>query len=208
MGFHLHSAVRHDLLPQVDTIARSYFTIDTASPELAGMWYRKNPSCLIIATIDDVVHGYADFLPLTSEAKQLIEERRLKEEEIGPNHILEPEAMPFCRAVYFAGIAVRDRKSLLAMRCAAALVAGCAYMIEHVYSKQYLEFFYTNPTTYTGNRLVRRLGLQPISAHKKTTSGMDLYMAAMNDAMHHEMNDLSTRYGRFISSMEWSSDQS
>jgi len=207
MGFQLHTAIRTDLLPQVDSIAQSYFTLDTATPQTANAWYQKNPSCLIIASLGDVVHGYADFLPLTSEAKQLIEENRLKEEDIGPQHILHPDAMKHCRAVYFAGIAVRDRKSFLGVRCAAALIAGCAQMIETLYNHDKLEFFYTNPTTYTGNRLVRRIGLEPAQHERRNINGMDLYRMKMDDAAHQKLQGLHQRYKPFIASMDFTGKQ-
>src|SRR5690606_5867854 len=104
MAFDLFTAERSDLLPQVNAIAQSYFTVDTASSDTAATWYAKNPYCLIIAAKDGIVHGYADFLPLTDEALRAIKERELKEENIGPEHILPPQQIGQCRGIYFAGI--------------------------------------------------------------------------------------------------------
>jgi hypothetical protein len=205
MGFDLYTARRDDLIPQVNDIARSYFSLDTATPQTAGTWYQKNPSCLIIAVNNGNVYGYADFLPLTADAQRLIEERRLKEEDIGPDHILSFDQLSECRAVYFAGIAVRNRKTLLAARCTAALVAGCVHMLGAIYNKEKLDVFYTNPTTFSGNRLTRRMGLSPVSFATKNLAGMDLYMMPLQQGQQDKMRDLYNLYKPYITSMEWDS---
>ena len=149
------------------------------------------------------MHGYADFLPLTPDAQKAIEERMLKEEDIGPEHILTPDQISRCRAVYFSGIAIRDRKTLLGARCAAALLAGVGHMMEHVYKNAPLEFFYANPTTFSGNRLTKRMGLGPVSFQRKTMEGMDLYMLPMDTEKDARGHALYTRYQHLITSMAW-----
>jgi hypothetical protein len=208
MAFDLYTAKRADLLPQVNAIAQGYFTLDTATSDIAATWYKKNPYVLIVAAKDDIVYGYADFLPLTDNALTLIKERRLKEEEIGPEHILAPAELDQCRAVYFAGIAVRDRKTVLGMRCAAALIAGMAHMLEHVYRSAPLEFFLANPTTFSGNRLTLRMGLEPVSHQKKTTSGMDLYMLPYTPQEKIHLQALYNAYGSLIDRIPWKSQKS
>jgi hypothetical protein len=203
MAFDLFTAARSDLLPQVNVIAQSYFTVDTASSDIAATWYTKNPNCLIIAAKDGVVHGYADFLPLTDDALESIKDRRLKEEDIGSDHILAPEHIRNCRGIYFAGIAVKNRKSVLAARCAAALLGGAAHMLENVYDDAPLEHLLANPTTFSGNKLTRRMGLDPISFQKLTISGMDLYMSSLDDARKRDIYALHRKYETLISSVSW-----
>lgn len=203
MAFDLFTAERSDLLPQVNAIAQSYFTVDTASSDTATTWYAKNPSCLIIAAKDGIVHGYADFLPLTDEALRAIKERELKEENIGPEHILPPQQIDQCRGIYFAGIAVKRYKSVLGARCTAALLGGATHMLEKIYARSPLEFLLANPTTFSGNKLTRRMGLGPVSFHKRTMSGMDLYLSSLDGARKQDLYSLHRKYKPLINSVSW-----
>lgn len=203
MGFNLFTAARHDLTPQVAAIAQSYFTIDTASSETAYGWYAKNPDTLIMAVTDGIVHGYADFLPLTADAQKLIENRELREENITADHILPPDAARRATAIYFAGIAIRDRKSTFGARCAAALLGGWGHMLATKYDRDALKYIYANPTTFSGNRLTRRMGLGPVSFNKKTTEGMDLYMLSLDGKTHTPVDALYPRYKDLIDFIEW-----
>ncbi len=203
MAFDLLTASSTTLVPQVDAIACTYFSIDTATPETAHAWYDKNPDVLIMAAKNNVVHGYADFLPLTSAALDLMLERNLMEEDIGPEHILAPEHLHLCRAVYFAGIAVRDKGSVSGSRCTAALVAGVAHRMTHTYRDIPLEYFLANPTTFSGNRLGKRMGLESVSFSKKTMRGMDLYMLTINPASRRTMQELYDRYRAHVGNIDW-----
>lgn len=203
MSFALHNAQRTDLFPELAKIATHYFSLDTASPETALGWYTKNPYCLISASHEGRAWGYADFLPLTPKAQRLIEERILKEEDITPDHILAPEEIRQCRALYFAGMAVRDHHNVGNARCVAALLSGIFHMLENIYAEAPLEFLFANPTTYTGNRLIMRLGFTPISYRKIKMGGMDLYMLVLTEERRAYFKNLQQRYARFVSSMDW-----
>lgn len=203
MAFDLYTARRHDLLGGVKEIAESYFSVDTATPETAFAWYEKNPDALIVAVNKGRVFGYADFLPLTIEAQTLIERYELKEEDIVPDHILAPNEIHKCNAVYFAGIAVRGRGTSLAARCAAALVAGFADMLQHSYKKSPLKILYANPTTFWGNKLSRRLGFVPVDFRKTKMGGMDLYMSPLQNNRSTALDALHERYKIFIDKTEW-----
>lgn len=206
MGFDLCIGKNEALFPQLGEIAKRYFSIDTATPDTAYEWYRHNPYAIITATIGDTVHGFADFLPLTSEAVDLLETRRLKEEDITPEHILPPETMRYCRALYFSGIAIRDTGNFLGARCAAALIAGHAHMLETVYKDSALKCIYSNPTTYSGNRLTRRMGFKPVSTHRKNMGGMDLYILPLDTTQRQMLNDTYNRYSPLINSIDVSLD--
>ncbi len=207
MGFDLKIGNNEALYPQLGDIARRYFSVDTATPDTAYQWYRHNPWAIITATIGDTVHGFADFLPLTSEAIELLETGRLKEEDITPAHILPPESMHYCRALYFSGIAIRDKGSFLGARCAAALIAGHVYLLEHVYGDIALERIYSNPTTYSGNRLTRRMGFEPVRSRKTSINGMDLYTLPLDDVRKHKLHDMYEFYKPLINSVDLSLDQ-
>lgn len=203
MGFDLDIGRDEAIYDTLGTIARRYFTIDTAPPDTAYTWYRKNPYCVITARINGVVHGYADFLPLTSEARQLLETGRLQEDDITPDHLLDAEALPYCKAVYFSGIAIRDKGTVLGARCAAALVAGSCRMIQTIYRQSPLEFIYANPTTFAGNRLARRTGFEPVVREKRMIGGMDLYKIAVDDAYRANMEHIYAQYSPLIASVGW-----
>lgn len=198
MRFQLYNATHTELFPQVEAIATSYFTIDTASPETALGWYRKNPHCLVMATNDQGVQGYIDFIPLTPWAQQAIEERELEEQDITADHVLDMASIHQCRAIYFSGIAIRSTHSLTGARCVGALLSGAFGVIERVFSAAKLDVIYTNPTTFSGNRLARHIGFSPISYRKIKMGGMDLYMLAVDGERQHIISDLARRYDHLI----------
>lgn len=207
MGFDIAIGNNKDLYPQMGDIARRYFSLDTASPEDAYEWYAHNPWSVMTASIDGVVHGFIDFLPMSSEAIEMMETGRLIEEDITPEHILMPEAMQHCKALYFAGIAVREKGSVLGSRCAAALLAGVAHLLEHVYGNSALQRIYNNPTTFSGNQLIRHLGFEPLRTHKRNVNGMDLYMMNFNENSKEMLNELYDKYKPLIKSIDLSLDQ-
>jgi hypothetical protein len=203
MGYELHNANRADLFMDIAELAQSSFSIDTATPETVLGWYQKNPSCLVVATRNDSVTGYADFLPLTPKAQELIEERRLKEENITADDILSLSEIKKCRAIYFAGIVTGDRQSIGGARCAAAMIAGAIHVMLHLYKDAPLEFIYANPTTFAGNRMATHLGFGPISYQKKKIDGMDLYMLVLSDVNRKHLQDMYGQYQPLIKSMSW-----
>lgn len=194
MGFNIAIGKDESLFPQMGVIAKRYFSVDTASSETAYDWYRHNPWAVITATINGTVHGFSDFLPLTSEAIELLETGRLIEEDIRPEHILPPESMHYCRAIYFSGIAIRDKGTFLGARCAGALVAAAGHLLTSIYGNAKLERIYTNPTTYSGNRLVRRMGFTPVKLRKRNVNGMDLYELPFDDEQRKKLADLYALY--------------
>jgi hypothetical protein len=203
MGYALYNASREDLFPQVEEIATSYFTMDTATPETALGWYRKNPHTIVIAVNAKGVQGYIDFVPLTDAAKEAIEHRDLDEEDITADCILDMTNIHTCRAIYFAGMAVRKCPSIGGARCVGALLVGALHVIHTVFATAPLEVIYANPTTFTGNRIARHVGFTPISYRKIKMGGMDLYMLPMDATQKQRMHDFQTRYAPLVKSMNW-----
>lgn len=204
MGFDIAIQRDKDLYPQIAQIADRYFSVDTASSETAFEWYYHNPWIVMTAMMDQTMCGFFDFLPLTSEAITLIETGQLIEENINPTHILPPESMRYARALYFSGIAVRDKGSLLGARCAAALIAGFIHLLEKMYGNSpYLKCIYSNPTTYSGNRIVRHLGFTPVRSHKKNVNGMDLYVLPFNETEKQKLHLIYEKYNdRLVDKIE------
>ena len=104
---------------------------------------------------------------------------------------------------FLAGMAVRDHHNVGNARCVAALLSGIFHMLENIYAEAPLEFLFANPTTYTGNRLIMRLGFTPISYRKIKMGGMDLYMLVLTEERRAYFKNLQQRYARFVSSMDW-----
>lgn len=208
MGFKIAIGKDQNVFPQLGDIAKRYFSVDTATPDTAYTWYRHNPWAVVTASIGTTIHGFADFLPLSSEAVKLMEDGDLIEEDITSDHILPPEAMRYCRSLYFSGIAIRDKGTFLGARCATALVIAAARLMEQVYGETALERIYTNPTTYAGNRLGRRMGFEPVRSRKTNMNRMDLYVLPYDSAHKKKLQDMYTRYHpHLIENIDFSLDQ-
>lgn len=203
MGFDLEIALDAALYPKIAEIADRYFSVDTASSATAFEWYYHNPWIVMTAMIDGKIHGFFDFLPLTSEAVTLIETGQLIEEDIRPEHILPPEAMKYARALYFSGIAVRDKGSFSGARCAAALIAGFIQFLQTMYyDSPYLQCIYSNPTTFSGNQLVRHLGFAPVTNRKKNVNGMNLYILPFDAEQKDRLTHIREQYDCLINSAD------
>ena len=188
---------------QAYDINNQYFTIDTAEPDDVYDWVNHNRLMVTYALHNDVVQGFFNVMPLTAEAGELFERNEIKEEDITTDLILGPEVMHYAEYLYFPAIAVRDYQTYCAKQCTAALMSTLAHLLLHVYDPNRLKKIFVNPTTFQGNRMIRKLGLEPLKHYKKLLTGNDIYLAAFNDQTVGKLQALEQRYQRFIEYNSW-----
>lgn len=185
-----------------DDIADQYFTVDTASADVVGEWVRFNRHMVTYALKGEQVTGFFNMLPLTQECGELFARQAIKEEDLRVEDILPHEALKHAQYAYIAAIAVSDTRSYLNRQCAAALVSCLSDLLLHGYGPA-LKRVYANPTTFNGNRMVRKLGLRPLDAQKRSLKENDIYAVDMNDAARKGLQNLSGRYARFVGANPW-----
>lgn len=188
---------------QAYEINNQYFTVDTAEPDDVYDWVNYNRLMVTYALNNDRVEGFFNVMPLTTEAGQLLEREGLKEEDITIDHILEPDMLKYAEYLYFPAIAVRDFNSYKARQCTAALMSALAYLLLNIYEPTRLKKIFVNPTTFQGNRMIRKLGLEPIKHYKKVLSGNDIYQAVFNDTTTDKLQKLQQRYSKFVGYNSW-----
>ena len=188
---------------QAYDINNQYFTIDTAEPEDVYDWVNHNRLMVTYALHNDTVQGFFNVMPLTQEAGRLFERNEIKEEDITTEHILAPDVMHYAEYLYFPAIAVRNYESYAARQCTAALMSALAYLLLHTYNPHRLQKIFVNPTTFQGNRMIRKLGLEPLGHYKKALTGNDIYLGAFNEHTIEKLEKLEKRYARFIGYNSW-----
>lgn len=193
-----------DHIDQAWDFSDSYFTIDTAERALVDTWYHKNAENMIYALCDNKVVGFFNVIPLTEECGKLFESNDIKEEEIGAEHILACDVTKYAQYLYVAAIAVKDRHSIKSHQCVAALMGGLCNRITTLYDLAYLKKMFANPTTFDGNRLIKKLGLEPIQSVKRSIrAGNDIYTLTFNQSAFDNLNNIENRYQRFINALSW-----
>lgn len=201
--FDIISWVYEHYRQQCYDINNQYFTIDTAEPDDVYDWVNHNRLMVTYALCNDKVHGFFNVMPLTKEAGNLFERDGLKEEDITTAHILTPDVMAHAQYLYFPAIASRAYQRYQSRQCTAALIGALASHLLAVYTRGTLKKIFANPTTFQRNRMIRKLGLQPLSGFKKPLTGNDLYYAEFDDAMFQRLHHIQERYARFIGTNCW-----
>ena len=191
-----------DIIKQGSDINDHYFTVDTADREIIHQWLHHNRRIATYAIYNGVVPGFFNAMPMTTECGELFERHAIKEEDLRIDHLLPHEALPHAQYSYIGAIAVKDTESYLGRQCTAALVGCMADLFLNGYTKSLRKIF-ANPTTFQGNKIVRRLGLKPLTGFKKGLTGNDIYVAEMNEETLDVLRNLSQRYGRFIGRNDW-----
>lgn len=189
---------------QADDISDMYFTVDTAHPADVRSWAMHNRMLMTYAIHEGKVLGFTNLMPLTREAGLLFERNAIREEELTPEHILAPDVMHYAEYFYLPGIAVSNYQSYKAHQCAAALMSVLAYALLNFYDRKRLKKIFVNPTTFQGNRMTRKLGLQRLAAHNnRMLTGSDLYYATFDKELFQNLERIEQRYRRFVRSNWW-----
>jgi hypothetical protein len=188
---------------QAYDINNQYFTIDTAEPEDVYDWVNHNRLMVTYALNNDRVDGFFNVMPLTQEAGQAFERNEIKEEEITTDEILGPHVMQYAEYLYFPAIAVRNYQSYNAHQCTAALMSALASLLLNIYDPQKLKKIFVNPTTFQGNRMIRKLGLEPLKHYKKVLTGNDIYLANFTENTFKKLSEIEQRYARFVGHNCW-----
>lgn len=188
---------------QADVINDHYFTIDTADQPTVNEWIDFNPLIVTYALHGDHVMGFFNIVPITTECARLFDQQELKEEDLAVEHILPPAAMRHAKYAYLAGIAIKDTRDFCSRQCTAALIAAISDHLLHAYDINVLERLYTNPTTFDGNHMVRKLGLRPVTALKKTLKENDIYALEITGPVIAGLRHFSQRYACFVAANPW-----
>ena len=181
-----------------------FFTVDTAERLLVDTWYQKNGKNMIYALQGEEVLGFFCVIPLTEEAGKLFAHNTIREEDIEAHHILEPDAMPYAQSLYVAAIAVKNPNTIIGNQCVAALMAGLCDRICNGYQPEYLKHIFVNPTTFEGNRFIRKMGMEPVRTQKNgLRAGNNIYSLALGEDSFEHLCATEERYRRFVSAYEW-----
>ena len=176
-----------------------YFTVDTAERALVDTWYEKNARNMIYALLGEEVIGFFNIIPLTEECTRKFENNAVREEEIYAEDILDPASMAYAQSLYVAGIAVKNRHTLIGKQCVAALMYGLCNRLRVLYDPSFLKKIYVNPTTFDGNRFSRKPGLEPIRAAKRSLrAGNDIYGIGLSPKTFASLREMEKRYERFV----------
>lgn len=193
------------LMPQADAISNRYFTVDTASMDVVDEWVEFNPYIVTYAMYEGRVAGFFNVMPLTMESGDKFMRHEMVEEDLRTQDMLMHEALPFAKYAYVAAIAIESTDSYLNRQCAAALVGAMADLLLYGYNREHFRMLFANPTTFQGNKLVRRLGLKPLQNYKKSLKSNDIYASTMDEETRTSLENLSNRYARFIGTNPWKS---
>lgn len=187
-----------------DAISERYFTVDTAEMALVHQWLTHNLTINTYVLHEGEVIGFFNLIPLTSEAGELFDRQELREDDLHVGHILSAEERPFAEYAYLAAVAISDTDtSYLRRQAVAATLATLSDHILDAYKPGYLKRIYANPTTFSGNHMVRKMGLCPVDSVKKSLKENDIYVAEMDDTMRAHLKEVSTRYSRFVGENPW-----
>lgn len=191
------------LMEAGDDIHTRYFTIDTADLITFYEWYAHNPYIVTYAISNGETIGYYNVIPITTECAQMFDEQAIKEEDMRIEHILSADVMEHAQHVYLASIAIRDRNSYLSRQCVAAMICAIADNLLNGYDIGRLKRVYANPTTFDGNRMVRKLGLTPVVSYKKPLKGNDIYALDLTPENIVTLRKMADRYRRLIGTNSW-----
>jgi len=191
------------LTQQAAKIHETYFTVDTAEMPLVWQWLRHNPYTDTYALRDGRVIGFFNVLPLTSECGALFEREAIREEDLSIEHILPHESLPHARYAYIAAIAVENIRTHSNCKCVAAMITSLVDLLLYGYQEQSLQKIFANPTTFRGNKLVRKLGFQPLDPDNKILGLNDIYVLEQTTENRARLKTVADRYRHFVGTNPW-----
>lgn len=204
--FDLITCASKEIRLQSDEIDQKYFSVDTASETTIHGWNDFNRYAFTAAMLQDTLYGFFTVLPIHAECAALFEKNDLMEEDLGIEFVLPHEALRYAEYAYVPAIAIRDLDGYLSRQCVAALMVGMTDLFLNGYDKTRLKKIYVNPTTYHGNRFVRRLGFEPLKGYKKTLTGSDTYAVNFTPELVEKYKRINQRYRRFVGANPWTAE--
>lgn len=191
------------LVDQADAISMKHFTVDTAEMDVVQEWVDYNPQIVTHAIYQGRVAGFFNVIPLTTECGEMFMRNEMLEEDLRVEHMVMHEALPHAKYAYVAAIAVDHADQYMYKQCAAALLATMADLFLNGYNGMNLRHIFANPTTFNGNKLVSRLGFEPVDDRLKSLKMNDIYAAKMTENTEDALRFISDRYRRFVGKSPW-----
>lgn len=201
--FDLVTCASKEIRAQSDVIDEKYFSVDTADNDTIHSWNDYNRYAFTAAMLGDKLYGFFTVLPIASECAALFESNTLSEEELSLEHVLPHESLRYASYAYIPAIAIHDIKDYRNHQCLAALLVGLSDLFANGYDRKYLRRVYANPTTFEGNRFIRRIGFSPIKGYKKPLTGTDSYYIDVDDAFYERLHKMTEKYRRFVGANPW-----
>lgn len=201
--FDLITCASKEIRAQSDLIDQKYFHVDTASETTIHGWNDYNRHAFTAAMLNDQLFGFFTILPISSECAALFERNDLSEEDLSLDLVLPHESLRFAQYAYVPAIAIRDLNEYTSHQCLAALMVGMTGLFLHGYDTQRLKKIYVNPTTYHGNRFVRRLGFTPLKAYKQSLTPSDTYAVEFTPELVESYRKINAKYARFVGANPW-----
>lgn len=187
-----------------ERIDQYYYQVDTASVDDTNSWVNYNRYINTYALHADICYGYYNVMPITEETADLFNRHQLIEEDITSDNILPMSVMHHARYLYMPAITVRDYQSFISRQAVAALLSVMASYLLHMYDLKKIKTIYANPTTFQGNRLMKKMGFQPLHAVKRMLqSSNDIYYLNPDDIFVDYMQQLEKKYARFVNTNPW-----
>ena len=201
--FNLVTHASKDIRLMSDEIDKKYFSVDTAGETTVHGWNDYNRYAFTAAMHSNELFGFFTILPISSECAALFEKNDLKEEDLSLEFVLPHESLRYAEYAYVPAIAIRNIDEYLSRQCLAALMVGMTNLFLNGYNPERLKKIYVNPTTYHGNRFVRRLGFEPLKGYKKTLTESDTYAVDFTPELAKRYAQISRHYQRFVGDNPW-----
>lgn len=201
--FNLVTHASKEIRAQSDILDSKYFSVDTASEDTIHNWNDFNRYAFTASMLDDTLYGFFTVLPITSECAELFERNELSEENLELDFVLPNESLRYAQYAYVPAIAIRKLNDYTSHQCLASLMVGITGLFLHGYNPERLKKIYVNPTTYHGNRFVRRLGFKPLQNMKKSLKPSDTYAVDFTPEIAAEYARINAHYARYVGQNPW-----
>lgn len=201
--FDLVTHASKEIRAQSDIMDEKYFSVDTASEDTIHNWNDFNRYAFTASMLNNTLYGFFTVLPITSECASLFERNELQEENLALDFVLPHESLRYAEYAYVPAIAIRTLNEYRSHQCLASLMVGITSLFLNGYNPQCLKKIYVNPTTYHGNRFVRRLGFKPLENLKRSMKPSDTYAVNFTPEIAEKYAKINARYARFVNQNPW-----
>lgn len=205
--FDLVTCASKEIRAQSDAIDQKYFFVDTADEITIHGWNDFNRYAFTASMLGDTLYGFFTVLPVTSECAALFERNAIQEEDLSLDFVLPHESLRYAQYAYVPAIAIRELNDYTSHQCLASLMVGITDLFLNGYDPNRLKKIYVNPTTYHGNRFVRRLGFKPLHGYKKNLTASDTYAVDFTPEIAEEYRRINAHYARFVNDNPWSKEK-
>jgi hypothetical protein len=171
---------------EIDWIARleaQVYTPEDAIPNRVLMeWYEKNPAGFsVIKMTNGQKVGHIDILPLRPTTQKAFLQGHIVEKDVRGDSLYSPSERHLIRDLYVESIIVLPPKGFSKAPAILCVLTNFVSLVERICDPKTVQNVYAIAASQSGDRLLRRLGFDPIISSESRSDHHDLFSVKFSE---------------------------